>query len=353
MKNKICKLIMPILFAMSMACTPQQQNTICPPSASRLVGADVKNVYIINHQDPTSRGNTDEPYIMNIGFRVTFGRTCSAVVQTMSATPSWATVNWSSGGNGEAIPIPDEMGSMWYDSCWASNNTDINYVLSNIQQNGLQIFGNVIIILEADEWPQAFRNSIQNTIRAALEVALQEAIETGGQVNQANLKDRVLFAVSQINLKALINLKYILNEIATLAINTDDANDDIIGVHMNLFLGLPDSWLDLTGITQNDFQTSVNVGEAITSAANLNGPLGAIVNPIILNAEGKIDLRVRISGVGFSLPGTAADVSPIFNMYDQSNNLKATYQLNLDKLADCTGNSVPHPNLLHKKNTCN
>jgi hypothetical protein len=57
--------------------------------------------------------------------------------------------------------------------------------------------------------------------------------------------------------------------------------------------------------------------------------LGAIVNPIILDAEGKIDLRVRISGVGFSLPGTAADVNPIFNM--------------LDKLADCTG----------KKNTCN
>jgi hypothetical protein len=75
----------------------------------------------------------------------------------------------------------------------------------------------------------------------------------------------VLFAVSQINLRALINFKYILNEIAALAINTDDANDDIIGVHMNLFLGLPDSWLDLTGII-----ASVNVGEAITSAANLN-----------------------------------------------------------------------------------
>ncbi|HMX61211.1 MAG TPA: hypothetical protein PKK18_12325 [Chitinophagales bacterium] len=272
----------------------------------------------------------------------------------MSAVPSWTTVNWSSGNNGDAIPIPDEMGSMWFDSCWASNNSDLNYVLTNIQQNGLQIFGNVIVILEADEWPQAFRNSIQNTIRGALQVALEEAIETGGQINQQNLKDRVLFAVSQINLKALINFKYIMNELITgLIIKTDDANDDIMGVQMNLFLGLPDSWLDLIGITQNDFVTSIHVGEAATSAVNINGPIGNIVNNILINAEGKIDLRLRVSGVGFSLPGTANDVNPVFNMYDINNNLKGTYQLELGKLADCTGSSVFHPNLLHKRNNCN
>ena len=122
---------------------------------------------------------------------------------------------------------------------------------------------------------------------------------------------------------------------------------------MNLFLSLPDTWLDLTGITQNDLVTSVHIGEAISSAVNINGSLGSIVNPIIVNAEGRVDLRLRISGVGFSLPGTAADVNPVFNMYDKDNILKGSYELNLGKLADCTGSSVAHPNLLHKTNTCN
>lgn len=352
MKNSLtiaCLLILLIV----VSCTPDQQNAICPPSPSRLVGADVLNVKIINHQDPFSRGNTDEPYIMNIGSRATFGRTCSAVAQNMSAAPSWAAVNWTSGSNGEAIPIPDAMGHMWFDSCWATNNTSISSVVTDIEKNGFQIFGNIIFIIEADDWPQGFRNSLQNTIRDAIQVVLQEVVETGGQVNQQNLRDRILFAISQINLRSLITVKYIMNELATTIFITDDANDDIMGVHMNLFLGLPDTWLDLTGITQNDLVTSVHIGEAISSAVNINGSLGSIVNPIIVNAEGRVDLRLRISGVGFSLPGTAADVNPVFNMYDKDNILKGSYELNLGKLADCTGSSVAHPNLLHKTNTCN
>lgn len=42
MKTKLNKIIILILLVVSVACTPQQQDTICPPSPSRLVGADVK-----------------------------------------------------------------------------------------------------------------------------------------------------------------------------------------------------------------------------------------------------------------------------------------------------------------------
>lgn len=201
-----------------------------------------------------------------------------------------------------------------------------------------------VIVLEQDNWPQSTRNQIQNALRDAIKAVLEESIETAGQIDQQNLNSKLLTAISQINLGTLRKIRLFLDAFGN--------DDDIIGVHMNLFLGMPDSWLDLTGITQNDFKAAVNVGEALTSAANINGTLGAIVNPIILSSQGKIDFRVRVSGVGFSLPGTAGDVNPVFNLYDQSNNLRATYELSLSKLVDCTGSSIPHPNLLLRKTTC-
>ena len=112
MKTKFNKLIMLVIFVVSIACTPQQQDLICPPSPLRLVGADVQNIKVIKHEDSGLHGTSDEPYIMNVGFRVTFGKTCSTVAQNMTPTPCWASVNWSSANNGDAVPSPDEMGSM-------------------------------------------------------------------------------------------------------------------------------------------------------------------------------------------------------------------------------------------------
>jgi hypothetical protein len=342
--KKIKNLILAIMVLLVASCTPQQQDVICPPSPLRLVGADVQNIKVIKHEDSGIHGNSDEPYIMNVGFRVTLGKTCSTVAQNMTPTPCWASVNWSSAENGIAVPIPYEMGSMWFDKCWNTNGGNLQTVLTEIQQDGFQIFGNVVIVLEQDNWPQSTRNQIQNALRDAIKAVLEESIETAGQIDQQNLNSKLLTAISQINLGTLRKIRLFLDAFGN--------DDDIIGVHMNLFLGMPDSWLDLTGITQNDFKAAVNVGEALTSAANINGTLGAIVNPIILSSQGKIDFRVRVSGVGFSLPGTAGDVNPVFNLYDQSNNLRATYELSLSKLVDCTGSSIPHPNLLLRKTTC-
>lgn len=345
--TKISKTLIAVMTILIASCTPQQQDVICPPSPLRLVGADVQNIKVLQHEDNrVIDGYTDEPYIMNVGFRVTLGKTCTTVAQNMTPTPCWASVNWSSAANGDAVPIPDEMGSMWFDAAWNTNGGNLQTVLSDIQQNGLQFFGNVMIILEQDNgWPQSTRNQIQNALRDAIKAVLEESIETGGQINQQNLNIKITTAISQINLGTLRKIRLFLNAFGS--------DDDIIGVHMNLFLNLPDSWLDLTGITQNDLKVAVNVGEALTSVAEIHGPLGAIVNPVILNSQGKIDFRVRISGVGFSLPGSAGDVNPVFNMYDQSNNLKASYELSLSKLVDCTGSSIPHPNLLLRKYNCN
>ena len=75
--KKISVAIMTFLIA---ACTQQQQDQLCPPSVNRKFGLDVQSIYVIKHEDPAIQGNSDEPYIMNIGFRSTLGRHCSTVV---------------------------------------------------------------------------------------------------------------------------------------------------------------------------------------------------------------------------------------------------------------------------------
>ncbi len=202
---------------------------------------------------------------MNIGFRSTLGRHCSTVTQNMSPLPCWSSVNWSSSGDGITVPIPDAMGSMWFDSCWATNASDIPTILNIIQKDGLQVMGNVVVVLEQDNWPQSLRNQIQNALNDAIRIVLQEVVETGGQINNAqDLTTRLLDVTSQINLRAFRALRILMDA-------SFDTDDDLIGVRLNLIFNLPNNWMDLLGITDQQFKASINVGEALQSVVSNRG----------------------------------------------------------------------------------
>lgn len=103
----------------------------------------------------------------------------------MTPAPCWASVNWSSAEDRITVPIPDAMGAMWFDSCWATNASDIPTILNIIQNDGLQVMGNIVVVIEQDNWPQSLRNQIQNALNDAIRIVLQEVVETGGQINNA------------------------------------------------------------------------------------------------------------------------------------------------------------------------
>ena len=57
-----------------------------PPSEIVNLGLVLQNIYIIIHEDPAIQGNSDEPYIMNIGFRSTLGNIVALVTQNVIFT---------------------------------------------------------------------------------------------------------------------------------------------------------------------------------------------------------------------------------------------------------------------------
>jgi len=288
---------------------------------------------------------SDEPYIINTGFRVKWGVNCSGSVKTMEHPIKHYDEPYY---EGDRWPIPDMMAEMDFVGIGYQQNNDINAIINRINTQGVTIFGNVAVILEEDNTSQNTKNQMAAIINGALKIALDEVVGTGGVVNQQNINDQFTRLLGTLNLRMMD----VIRAGAGALIGSDD---DIIGVDVNLNIDIPDYTLQLLNLTVEDFRVKVNVGDALNSAVigyteNQNGIvklMGILIKNtnFLLNSQGKIEISVSFGGVPPTIPtGTILNrynFEKTFTLKSQSDATRAIYTLYGEQSFRCFGLLTP------------
>ncbi|MBP6323704.1 MAG: hypothetical protein KA322_01600 [Chitinophagales bacterium] len=272
---------------------------------------------------------SDKPYIINVGFRSKWGQNCSGSTKVMEQEAKGVTPF----AQGDRWPFNDKMGLMEYPSIGWQKNNDLANIINRINTDGVTIFGNVAIIIEDDNWPQAVRNQVGPLVANALKVALDEVVSTGGVINEQNIRDKLTTLVATLN----IRLRDIIRLAGGAFLNSDD---DIIGVDVNLNIDIPDYTLQLLGLNVNDFKVKINIGELAGTAvtaytetrSNLVQFLGVLVNNIlIIPSQGQIEVSLSFGGVPPSAPTSTSisryNIEKKFTLKNQSGETRAIYTL--------------------------
>ncbi|MBP6323394.1 MAG: T9SS type A sorting domain-containing protein [Chitinophagales bacterium] len=213
----------------------------------------ISHLYIDKQEDPTTVSNNgDEPYLIHIGFRCKLGEKFTANTYAMDALPQ----NYGTFKTNEiAYTLPKSMEFMQFQNLSTPTVFNIAGILNKITNEGLTFYGSVVVAIEDDGTALNLKKDLVRNIQQALQLTLEEVVETGGQItNQTELTNKLVNIMTQFDFK--FGQKFA--EIVRFAVGRDD---DIIGVHTFLLVDLPNDIFNLLGISVNNFQTAINTYE--------------------------------------------------------------------------------------------
>ena len=158
------------------------------------------HLYIDKQEDPTTVSNNgDEPYLIHIGFRCKLGEKFTANTYAMDALPQ----NYGTFKTNEiAYTLPKSMEFMQFQNLSTPTVFNIAGILNKITNEGLTFYGSVVVAIEDDGTALNLKKDLVRNIQQALQLTLEEVVETGGQItNQTELTNKLVNIMTQFDFK--------------------------------------------------------------------------------------------------------------------------------------------------------
>ena len=271
---------------------------------------DMKAIHVVDKEDRFFAGK-DEPYMLQIGFRTTIGKDCSSnttQVRIMNPITGENALNIGSAGAGEDVLVPDFAGDVQFFDIKPPSAT-INAIMNHINTNGLTIYGSFVIVLERDNTNPATIATLQNNLKSAIQISLDNLIGTQNfpPTNLTETREEVLNVLKNLDFNGWQWLNLVVGSV----IGTDD---DIIGANAFIFVDLPQSMFTLLGINSNQIMTNINLGSALENVVDIAlqnvpsefvqkitqwKPISNLIDNVTTKAQGIISLGITFGGTGY------------------------------------------------------